>query len=190
MPNWCNNVLRIAHTDPAMMTRANEAFAKGKLLNEFVPCPDELWDEESSSYGGDNAAEKDALRESLTAKYGYKNWYDWCVANWGTKWDVGGDETECDVHDAHNATMTFDSAWAPPTDAYRKMEELGFEIEAYYYEPGMQFAGIYEGGFDDFYESWGNAENCREQLPEVLDEMFAISENQEMWEQDEETADE
>ena len=37
MPNWCNNTLVLRHADPAMITRAKDAFAAGKFLNEFVP---------------------------------------------------------------------------------------------------------------------------------------------------------
>ena len=36
---------------------------------------------------------KDALREGKQAieniaKYGYKDWYDWSIDNWGTKWNA------------------------------------------------------------------------------------------------------
>ena len=74
-------------------------------------------------------------------------------------------------------TTTFSSAWAPPTGAYAKLQDLGFEVVAYYYEPGMCFAGIYDENGDDFYNIDGSSESVRENIPQVLDEMFNISEN-------------
>jgi hypothetical protein len=64
------------------------------------------------------------------------------------------------------------------------MLDLGFEVRAYYYEGGMNFAGVWDNGDDDFYELEGSSEAVREQIPEVLDEMFCISENMEMWEEE------
>jgi hypothetical protein len=65
MPNWCDNSLTLTHEDPAEIVRAVEAFKRGEFLAELVPNPDKEWS------------------------------YDWCVTNWGTKWDVGGDDSEC-----------------------------------------------------------------------------------------------
>ena len=49
----------------------------------------------------------------------------------------------------------------------------------------MGFAGIYEDGHDDYYEYGGlNAEQIAEELPEALDEMFNISEDVAMWEEE------
>ena len=79
--------------------------------------------------------------------------------------------------------LTFDSAWSPPCNAYEKLVEMGFRIRAMYYEPGMAFAGIWEDGDDDFYEYGGmNSTQIAEELPEVLDEAFGISESAAEWE--------
>ena len=79
--------------------------------------------------------------------------------------------------------LTFDSAWSPPIGAYEKLIEMGFSIRAMYYEPGMAFAGIWEDGDDDFYEYGGmNSTQIAEELPEVLDEAFGISESAAEWE--------
>jgi hypothetical protein len=48
----------------------------------------------------------------------------------------------------------------------------------------MNFAGIWEDGIDDFYELESGSEAVREQIPEILDEMFCISENMEQWEEE------
>jgi hypothetical protein len=79
--------------------------------------------------------------------------------------------------------LGFESAWAPPCAAYEKLVEMGFEIRAMYFEPGMAFAGVWEDGFDDYYEYGGlNSEQIAETLPVELDEAFCISESVAEWE--------
>lgn len=187
MPNWCNNVVELSHEDTEMIQRAKRAFTEGKLLNEFIPVPEDL--HIVAGRVGDDSDPKqielEAAEKRNIEKYGYKTWYDFCVAEWGTKWDVGGDDG-CVTEDSPNKlTMSFDSAWSPPVDAYVKLEELGFQVRAYYYEPGMCFAGIYEDGSDDCYSDWGDSQGAKDTLPEALDEMFCISESQAEWEAEE-----
>ena len=160
MPNWCNNLVTVHHEDKAEIDRMEQAFARGELLNEFIPCPNE------------------------------DDWYAFNVENWGTKWDVGGDGAHCEREDDNTLSLTFDSAWSPPVEAYGVLKEMGFTIEAYYYEPGMQFAGVWIDGVDEFYQDWGDAAGAVDMLPEELDEMFAISENQAEWEAESEDWDE
>lgn len=125
------------------------------------------------------------LLETLVPYEGEWN-YDWCVANWGTKWDVGGDNGYIRPN-PNTLKISFDSAWAPPTEAYRAMEELGFEVKAMYYEPGMAFAGLYEDGSDDYYEySDMNAAEVADTLPTELDEEFGISDQMAEWEAEQE----
>ncbi len=189
MPNWCNNTLELEHEDPAMIERAKKAFADGKLLNEFAPVPESLHIV-AGRVGADDEPEQIKLHEQTMhnlSTYGYANWYDWCVNDWGTKWDVGGDDYNEPQQDTPNKiTMSFDSAWAPPTTAMDKFEALGFSVRLYYYEPGMAFAGIYEDGHDAYYEL-GNmtSEQVAEEIPSELDEMFGISETMAEYEAEE-----
>jgi hypothetical protein len=166
MPNWCANTLTLEHEDPAMIARAKTAFAKGEFLHEFIPVPAEL----------SEAVANASINEEMVAKYGYSSWYDFCVANWGTKWDVGGGDGS--LQDIPNGLMlTFDSAWSPPINAYARLIEQGFKVYATYYEPGMAFAGIWEDGMDDYYEYGGmSADEIEQQLPTELDEAYCISE--------------
>jgi hypothetical protein len=186
MPNWCNNTLELQHEDPAMIARAKQAFAEGKLLNEFIPVPESL--QIVAGRVGDDTDEAQKKLEEDTARnlevHGYGNWYDYCVNEWGTKWDVGGDDyNEPYQETANDIILSFDSAWSPPIAAMEKLEALGFSVRLYYYEPGMAFAGIYEDGHDDYYEYGGmNSEQVAEELPDALDEMFCISESMAEWE--------
>lgn len=102
--------------------------------------------------------------------------YSWSVDNWGCKWDVGGD-TDPVITNPNMVTFVFDSAWAPPIAAYEKLYDQGFKIYAMYYESGMAFAGIWEDGYDDYYEfSDMNSGEVADMLPQELDNEFGISE--------------
>jgi hypothetical protein len=175
MPNWCNNGITLRHEDPAMIERAAKALSEGTFLQEFIPCPKELT--ETVAQMGTNDAEK-ANRD----KYGYSSWYDFNVANWGTKWDVSSDNVE--IVDANTVTAGFDSAWSPPTNAYERLLDLGFEVEAFYYEPGMQYVGKWADGVDEYYELGGeDSTTVRESIGEELDDYFCISEQMADWEE-------
>ena len=176
MPNWCNNSLTLKHTDPAMIKRAFDALEKGAFLNEFVPIPESLHIVAGRVGDGIEQEALEAQEKLNEAQHGYKNWYDFCTNEWGTKWDVGVEGSQTLVNE-NELTTYFDSAWSPPTGAYAKLQDLGFEVEAYYYESGMCFAGIYDENGDDFYNIDGSSESVRENIPQVLDEMFNISEN-------------
>jgi hypothetical protein len=159
-----------------MIERAAKALQEGKFLQEFIPCPKELT--ETVAQFGTNDHEK-ANRE----KYGYGSWYDFNIANWGTKWDVNSDNVE--IVDANTVTAGFDSAWSPPITAYERLLELGFEIEAFYYEPGMQYVGKWVDGEDNCIEYGGaTADTVRDMIGEELDDYFGISEEMADWEEE------
>ena len=177
MPNWCNNNLVLEHDDPAMIKRAFDALERGEFLNEFIPVPEDL-KIVAGSYGDPEEQKK---LEEATARnvevHGYGNWYDYCCGEWGTKWDVG-EQGASDVHPEGKMLHTsFDSAWAPPTRAYEKLEALGFRVEAQYYEPGMAYCGSWEDGIDNEVSLEGmSADDIERDYPE-LDECFGISES-------------
>lgn len=157
MPNWCNNVARISHENPEMIRRMIDAAKREEsgVLQEFVPCPAELLE-------GDG-------------------WYDWCVQNWGTKWDLC--DVEVQTHDANNITLVFQTAWAPPVEAYGTLEEQGFVVEAYWYEPGMMFCGMYEdGSVEDLEIEEATYEWAKDNIPRNIDEMFGIADEFAQWE--------
>jgi len=191
MPNWCNNNLVLEHEDPAMIQRAFDALERGEFLQEFVPVPQELKDTISGYHGdADEQAKLEAQTRANVEKYGYGNWYDYCVGEWGTKWDVG--EQGCsDIHPGGKMLHTsFDSAWAPPVNAYEKLEELGFRVEAQFYECGMQFAGAYsEGHCEEVSFDGMSADDIEQNYPE-LDQCFGISESMREYEAENEETEE
>jgi hypothetical protein len=182
MPNWCNNSVEIYHNDPKMIERVRTAFNGEGLLQEFIPVPQALRDTVSGSMGEDKREAHEAQQRANVEKHGYANWYDYCVNEWGTKWDIGADGNP--AQDIPGGLMLgFDSAWAPPCGAYEKLMAMGFRITAMYYEPGMAFAGVWDNGDDDYYEYGGmDSKEIADTLPAELDEAFGISESVAEWE--------
>jgi hypothetical protein len=192
MPNWCNNTITISHPDMAMMKRVVKGYNQNKLLDEFIPIPLELKEGAMNSSelmkirNWEYKKELDKVREELNRKYfGYKDWYDYCVSEWGTKWDIGRDSAPTllmkDIKDK-TVTFDFDSAWSFPSGAYEKLVDMGFSIKAYYFEGGMGFCGMWENGSDDYYEIHGNSEWVLNNIPASINQHFGISDNMAEWE--------
>jgi hypothetical protein len=157
MPNWCENHLTVIHADATQLVRVQDAYARRELFQEFVPC---------------NVDEYIA--------------YSWRVENWGTKWDVGGEAGDFDMVD-NQLIVRFDTAWAPPLGFYEKLTELGFDVNAYYYEPGMEFCGRWtsEHGNDE-YSIDGNSNWVTENIPVDIDQHMGISSLLADWEEEQE----
>lgn len=183
MPNWCANGITLRHADPAMIDRAMNS--KG-LLMEFLPTPQELTDTVAGWMGEDKQAAHEAQQARNIEKYGFKDWYDWNVANWGTKWDFELENKE--RQDANTLTASFDSAWAPPINAYHKLCALGFEVEGMYYEPGMCFVGKFMGNSEDDCDDncieygGATADTVRDLIGAELDDYFGISDEMAQYE--------
>jgi hypothetical protein len=188
MPNWCNNTVEVYHPDPTKLKALVEAFNKGEMCQFIHPVPEDL-KIVAGRVGDDNdpkQIELETQEKRNLEKHGYSTWYDFCVNEWGTKWDVGGDGMEVDPSTVQNdVTLSFDSAWSPPCNVYEKMVEQGYSVRAYYSEPGMAYCGVWYDGDDNYFEIGGlTAEQVREEIPEDLDECMGISESIEMWEEE------
>jgi hypothetical protein len=154
MPNWCLNTVTFDHANPKMMKKLVDAWNDGEFFQTMIPIPE-------------------------SAK---EDWHSWCVSNWGTKWDVGRETKEPPVVLIDGTlTLNFDTAWAPPIEFYEGLRDMGYKITAYYWEPGMCFAGSWKDGIDDYYEEVDDADSAEKNLPADLNEMMAISENLSLW---------
>jgi len=159
MPNWCQNVAYISHEDNDKIDYIVEELGKKEpqLFNSLYPRP----------------AEHE------------EDWYGWNTSNWGTKWDAS-------VYDHHmeedgRLYISFDTAWGPPIGFYEFLYESGYDLEAFYNEEGMAFAGHFIDGEDNNY-NYGDmsADEIEEQLPTKLDEMFNIAQYKRDWEDENE----
>ena len=106
------------------------------------------WSEESlqAALEKQMTDELEAKLDGLKAKYGSDNWYDWCCANWGTKWDACHAAYDRIAYELPGFSsdpardrirITFDTAWAAPEPVIhalvRKYPNLNF-VHSYSYE--------------------------------------------------------
>ncbi len=134
MPNWCMNNLTVSHSDENMVQEFADAWNSGGVCQHYIPMP---------------------LGE---------DWYSWNVSNWGTKWDFGKDEYDDPVvvkkvtmksGAFYEVSVSPNTAWSPPIDFYNHLVELGYNVHASYFEPGMGFCGIYHNGSDNYVDYGG-----------------------------------
>lgn len=160
MPNWCANSLKLVATTAESekklaeivqeLARAKAAGESAEIFKLIKPIPEALLI--CAGYLGDTveqAALVEKEKENLKT-YGYKNWYDFCIGEWGTKWDARNvDEDEPYTIEGNAVTMSFDTAWSPPMEIYYALEDMGFKVEATYVEQGMGYIGFYSDGIDN-----------------------------------------
>lgn len=136
MPNYCTNTLMLNEDSNDSILEVIKPYLNesGHLSLELIrPIPDEL-------KGTTSPTPKDIdpkVQKMLVEKYGHDNWYDWCVDNWGTKWD-------CDVYHSDEKGIGFSTAWSPPIGAIKTLAILtGRDFRLTYVEEGMDFCGEY-----------------------------------------------
>lgn len=161
MPNWCNNSLTISHKDADTLDNLMaqiRADGDERLFQHIKPMPEELRDTTSPSDS--------------------PNWYDWSVDNWGTKWDAC--HVDFEEYDDSIVTFSFDTAWSPPIPVYEALADMGFEVQAYYVEFGMMYAGSWHCNADgEVSEEY--SDDISESVPQDVDEEFGITEQLEEW---------
>ena len=143
MPNWCVNKAEFYNEDVA---KVDELEARLKNLTD----EDGLF----SFFVKNPAKEKE-------------NWYDWNIANWGTKWEASVYSHE--RTDDNTIRVNFDTAWCPPIAFYEFLSRnTDWYTEATYYESGMAFIGKVSGEFDECYtiDDVGSLDDIPEELIE------------------------
>jgi len=99
-------------------------------------------------------------------KYGAKDWYDWSINNWGTKWDAL--ESTNEVSDTE-ISLSFNTAWNAPYPIYaeiaKKFPAISIDVE--YADEGLgnncgtlsfENGGLFEeteGDFEFACSLWG-----------------------------------
>jgi hypothetical protein len=174
MPNWCNNSIKLHNCDEPFdqvvkdyLTTENaiEPPIEGGItetildFNKIVPMPEELKNTTSPAPKDINPE----LQKTLVEKYGADNWYDWCVKNWGTKWNC------CDPYLADTG-MSFTTAWSPPCPVIVALaKKLNKDIRMTYIEEGMAFCGEFFAYADGTSED--NEYDISNAPQELLDEV-------------------
>jgi len=174
MPNWCNNSVTIS--GPTETIR-------------------QLWDDAQTAHTDKDGKPVFGLLEAM-APIG--NWdYGTALETWGTKWDISDEGLEFFDNGDGTACISgwFDSAWSPPIGAYEKfLDDMdNCSLEASYYEPGMDFAGFYTNGEDEYCDNLRDEYDAGDEASDLykrLDEEWALSEQFEQYDEDFEMEDE
>jgi len=168
MPNWCYNHLEVTGEEKQL-----QEFVEKSLVS---PEKNEIHDATGFTF------------EGTLPRGDRKDWYEWSIANWGTKWDA------CEPNICHNDinffSVNFESAWAPPVqwidNIMKDFPDLSFILE--YEEPGMGFGGRltaeYEVIWDNLTWDIDQASDCCEgkvyytddeefTLPQISDETLS-----------------
>jgi hypothetical protein len=108
------------------------------------------------------------------------NWYDWNINYWGTKWDANIIDW---CRDSDNElTIYCDTAWSPPIALYEYLTEQGWEIDAYYHEGGMGYAGKWNSdGGDEYYDYDITDESSIDSLPEDIVDFAGLENSHREW---------
>jgi hypothetical protein len=171
MPNWCVNNVYIETTPEqiAAIVAAIQSDDDKGLLHYLRPEPD---------HGEENNSDI------------MPNWYNWRVANWGTKWEVQAEITSHSVEDGW-INLYFDSAWSPPVNAFNYWASQGThrQFNIRYIEWGMAFCGEADNWGNDAYDIPTKAADVEATIPAELNEEFDIAYTVAQWEEEEETED-
>lgn len=153
MPNWCYNSATISgpKQDLDKFVQAITVSQGEYDLTLPFPTPNELVETTAGHYTAEpNAnwakllangeitqewhdelvrknAEGYAKDQANLAEYGYKNWYDWNIDNWGTKWSPRVEDFdfhEDTVDGQWRVEVRYDTAWAPPTKLMMRLSTL------------------------------------------------------------------
>lgn len=108
-------------------------------FNKIVPMPEHIF--------------RGSLGPEEREKYGINNWYNWSIANWGTKWNAYSSYFYKDIN-----TMEFDTAWSCPIAVLDALAKLCYEHEVWFTgkwadEDSGHNVGVFESDCDD-YEYW------------------------------------
>ena len=100
MPNWVINKISVEDKYAEKL----EEISKVGIARYYKPIPEEL----VNTTAPQRIPETISAEHSnyLKSKYGFDNWYYWCVKNWGTKWG-------CRENEFTNNEYWYHTAWAP-----------------------------------------------------------------------------
>jgi hypothetical protein len=161
MPNWCENQVYIEATQ-SDIDQIISALETGRL----------------------NCLRSEP--EHGQAEGAMPAWYDWRVANWGTKWDVK--DVNVSTGDGW-VSLSFLSAWSPPIEALEYWQAQDSKNRSYnlrYIEWGNGFCGEADSRWET-HEQFNIPETAAEAESIITDsllEEFDIIENLELMEQE------
>lgn len=123
-------------------------------FEKIVPMPDNIF------RGNIGNAEREL--------YGKNNWYDWSIANWGTKWNAYYSSL-----DKANNIIEFDTAWSCPLSVLDALAKLCYEYDVSFSgkwadEDAGNNVGVFESDCDSD-EYWFSYEYITSQSSEAYE---------------------
>ena len=146
MPNHCVNFLEITDEENSNIKPVLKAIRGDGLIDfsKIIPYPQEY-------------AELDRVAQVYEKEHGFQGkptdgynsgGYEWCIANWGTKWNAY--KIEVVERDDYRIVIKFETAWSAPRPVIEKLASMfpQYSFNHEWYERGMAFCGsaqYYEG---------------------------------------------
>jgi hypothetical protein len=139
MPNYCTNILTLNEPWKNLEKIIGEFLDEEKNLDfdKIVPMPKGLVNKNLPN-PEDKSPQAEATRKkrvTLLKKLGVKDWHQWAMIHWGTKWSPDGTHME-------EPSLSFCTAWSPPIPAIialAKKTKTSWTLE--YAEMGNNFCG-------------------------------------------------
>lgn len=185
MPNWCSNNLRII-ASPELSKKILDDIPMFSL-GAVIPMPEELatittgfakigdegytaWRSVETPNGTELIPIEEKEARELIDKYGHADWYGWCLAHWGTKWDINPEEWVW--NEQGQPEISFDTAWSPPMpvieELARRYPEAAFRLA--FSEGGGDFAGAFTLKGDEAIEEVDITPSAHRSYDEAMDE--------------------
>jgi hypothetical protein len=111
---------KIASTDRWVPTKINDRMTYDEVVKESQ----EYFNRKSGPYDEDTEDKNDLFQYGKLVienieMYGCKDWYDWSVKFWGTKWN----SYDSPPADADSTSISFNTAWSAPHPVIEKLAE-------------------------------------------------------------------
>jgi hypothetical protein len=144
MPNHCNNTVSFVGSveDVTRLIETVKSDNRPFSFDAIVPYPKEYKDLDiaANEYEKEHGMMKrcqDGIKDGFNS-----GGYDWCLANWDTKWDAY-DFNEKEITEN---SISFCTAWSPPINVIRELGNLfpNVQIRLEFHELGMMFMGSFE----------------------------------------------
>lgn len=144
MPNHCYNGMTIEGDEAKVAEILEKHFPEVDGVRNFdfntvLPYPQQFLDQDEVC-----RKHRETNPNDWSVKDGFNSGgYEWCVQNWGTKWNAYDQEID---HFEGYIRAEFYTAWSPPEGVLSKLCEMypDVEINISYEEAGMCYEGQYE----------------------------------------------
>lgn len=160
MPNWCYNSLIVSGNKEELAdfvsktiipvnTSSEEEYDETQRFTFSIlhPIPLPLKGDYSPLPKLENETEDEfkARMNENKRLYGAKDWYDWSINNWGTKWDCSS--TIVNELTENILKVNFNTAWSPPISWFEKVIPMYPQLEftLIFDEEGDSFCGKLTG---------------------------------------------